>query len=45
VVVTEKSWTALAERAALDDRFGTTIVKDLNDLVSILVLATAAKSA
>lgn len=45
VVVTEKSWTALAQRAGLDERFGTTIVKDLNDLVSILVLAPAVKSA
>jgi hypothetical protein len=45
VVVTEKSWTALAKRAALDDHFGTTIVENLNDLVPILVLATAAKSA
>jgi hypothetical protein len=45
VVVTEKSWTALAQRSGLDERFGTTIVKDLNDLVSILVLAPAVKSA
>lgn len=45
VVVTEKSWTALAQRSGLDERFGTKIVRDLNDLVSILLLPPAAKSA
>ena len=39
VVVTEKSWTSLARRSHLDARFGTTIVKDLNDLMPILMVA------
>ena len=41
VVVTEKSWTALAQRAGLDQRFGTRIVRDLTELLPILLVAQA----
>jgi hypothetical protein len=41
VVVTEKSWTALAQRAGIDQRFGTRIVRDLNELMPILLVAQA----
>jgi hypothetical protein len=32
-------WTTLAKRSGLDERFGTSVVQDLNDLVPILLLA------
>jgi hypothetical protein len=42
VVVTERVWTDLAGRARLDQRFGTTVLRDLDSLVPHLIGAAQA---
>ena len=41
IVVTEKLWTHLADRASLGARFHTTILRSLDDLIPAIVGATA----
>jgi len=42
VVVTERLWTDLARRTDLGSRFGTTVIRDLEELVPFLIEAAAA---
>ena len=42
VVVTERLWTDLARRADLSSRFGTTVIRSLEDLIPFLIEAAAA---
>jgi len=42
VVVTERLWTDLARRAGLGSRFGTTVIRSLEELIPLLIEAAAA---
>lgn len=40
VVVTENSWTSMAQRAEIPERFGTIVLSDLAQLIDVIIAAS-----